>query len=258
MSSTSFNQTTLAIELSKTVNALRNSLAIANIQVPKFDEGIGIYEFIANYENITSTLDDELKVALISKSFPPGTLTAWYRTELEPLIKASSSWFSIKEKLIERFSKAKDNDRHLARLKNLTFSPESDKKLLNYIEEMVYAFTMAFKKTNPIQDLIRFIKAGLPDKTQSYLSTIHEWREAKSIDDLKEAARTYDALIKSRTTSVMDQNVNNLSKTLLDLIEDIKRDREDIRADVLALKTAPCSNSTSSEALPRANKRGHH
>lgn len=189
--SQSENQSAL-LDMTRSASQWYNQMSISNINVPKFSSTKDVYDFIIEYEDVTATLADEQRPKLLNKAFRPGDHSSWFEIELKPAIDEGKPWSHIKSKIIDRFSIQGDRDRHFTRLRELKFNPDSQRMLLDFVDDMLYSYKRAYNSDFNEESCIRFIKSSLPQGTQATLSADTDYREARNIETLKRAAKQYD------------------------------------------------------------------
>lgn len=234
--STQNNESTFQ-EMSRSMDALCNRVSMFGIDPPKYEDINDVFDFIGTYERITSGLTDEAKVHLIQKSFPPGRYKAWFETELLPLVERSVPWSNIKAKIIDRFSNVEDRDRHFRRLHQLKYDPSIHRKVLDYVEDVIYSYKKAHTSESDEEACVRFVKTSLPNEIVSALNLIQEFRSAKDINGLKSAVKQYDNSISVIHNKTGDKaELNEMISIFKDLLKQTKKERE---AVVAALQAMP-------------------
>ena len=142
-------------DISRSVSQWYSQMSFAHVNIPKFDACSNVYDFLTEYEDATVTLTDEQKATVLNRAFPPGCHRSWYDNELKPLVKASKPWSEIKAAIVSRFSVQEERDRHLARLRELKFDPESHKMLLDFVDDMIYSYKKAYPNDKDDESCIR-------------------------------------------------------------------------------------------------------
>lgn len=234
---TAFNAT-----FSKSISQLCSSQLLANVKIPRFDAYKNVFEFLAEFETATTSLDDEQALPLLSKAFPIGCYRPWYETKLAPVIKAGSTWVTVKKIIIERFSAIADQDRHLRKALNLKYDPDGSQKLMDFIEELGYSYTKANRGEGSSDEiLVRFIKAAIPDSLHPILNNYASFKDAKNEEMLKDAAKQYDLIkVTSLSKSSTDDIKKELTAVVKDLVKDLRKEIEATRQNASAgLPTKP-------------------
>lgn len=212
-------------DITKSMDQLCAQISMSNITVPRIDAYDNVFEFIAEFERATATLPDSQKGRLLVKAFPTGRYTSWYIDNLKSII-ATSSWDSLKTKIIQRYSDEEDKDRHLKRLDTLKFDPNGSVKLSDFVEELLFSFSKALTKEDQ-ETKIRFVKARLPPAILPTLSSLSHYVNAKTLDDFMRAFRQYDTLKANNrqleTNSGEKLKFNELCSVLKDLAEGLKK-----------------------------------
>lgn len=153
-------------DVTRSMDSLRTTLSISGLNIPRFDNFCDVFEFIAEYEMVTTGLDDHQKIILLAKAFPIKCHRAFYEAELSPLVSQSVPWLEAKRIIINRFADTDDRDRHLARLRELRFDHESGKSLLDYVEELFHSYKRAYPKEVSRETSVAFIKAAIPHQVR--------------------------------------------------------------------------------------------
>lgn len=222
-------------DVSRSVDQLCTQLSLSNVNVPKFN-GSEIFDFIAEYELATTTLTDEQKLILLAKAFPTSRYKSWFEDELKPLIERKSSWANVKKKLIERFSDTEDNDRHLIRLRELKFNPETGQRLLDFVEDLIYSHKKAYPEVSDPKYAIRFVKASIPSSLKSALGVLPDFKDATTFEMLKKAARQYDSTRAQESSPKASDRVasNELAQILKEIMKGIQKEGEATRGAFMA------------------------
>lgn len=226
--------------ITKSVENLCSQLSIINIQVPKFDDTVGVFNFIKEFEASTVTLTNEQKPILLVKSFLNTKRRPWFELELKPLIDGKALWPDIKKRIIDRFELTEDKDRHFNRLLNLKFSPESDQQLLDFIDEVSYSYDKAYLDKNDPEGKVRFIKALLPSQVKMKLWTHNDYLQNTTFNKLKESAKYYD-LMKAENSNSKEtdkaMSTSQLVSVMKELIEGIKAEGKNTRDAIAVSQT---------------------
>lgn len=238
-------ETSMFQEVSRSVDQWCSQMSIANITVPKFNSCTDVFDFITEYEDATTTLNDEQKAKLLNKSFPPGCHRSWYENELKPLINESKPWKDIKTRIIARFSVHEDRDRHFSRLRELKYDPNGHKMLQDFIDDIVYSYKGAYPGKLDSESCIKYIKSALPPSLQATLSVNPDYCSAKDIDTLKKAAKHYDLSKSLDSTGIKDrQTANEVVSMMKNLMSTFTQQMESAhKSYVNALKDSGANNS---------------
>lgn len=227
---------TMFQDMSRSVNQLCTHISLSNINVPRYSSSTDVFDFLAEFENITSTHSDEQRLVLLTKAFPPGKHRPWFESELLPLIKSQASWKDVKDKVIKRFSDTEDRDRHFIRLRELKYNPSSDQRLLDFVEELLYSYKKAFPgELNP-ESRIRYIKAAIPSQLKPSLSMISEYQNAKTEEELKRGVKQYDVTRGGASDQRADNRIgiSELATVLKDMMSGIRSEGEATRKTIIA------------------------
>lgn len=218
--------TSSAQEMTKCLGQLCNQVSLSNIKVPRIDSFKDVFDFLGEFESITTGLDDSQKSLLINKAFPLGCNRSWFETELAPHVKKGSSWAEIRSLIIKRFSASEEKDRHFIKLRELSFDPEGDKSLLSFIDDLLYSLKRAFSSQEESSH-VRYIKASMPTKIRPIMNSFSEFRNATSIENLKEAARQYDLMKGADSKASQNREATReLANMLQDMMSKIQKDNE--------------------------------
>lgn len=224
-------------EVTRSVDQLCNQFSMMNLAVPKFENSSDVFDFLAEFENLTASLVDEQKAKLLFKAFPPGRYRAWFETELKPAITIGSSWSELKSKMIQRFSSTEDRDRHFSRLHKLKFNPNGSQKLLDYVEDVIYSYRRAYNSNFDEEACVRFIKTSLPSELLASLNMNQEFKSSKGVKELTRAVKNYDDS-RAGFSSVNNNeklNIGELTSILKELINKSSKDHEKVVAAIQAL-----------------------
>lgn len=186
------NLDTSFLEVSKSVGDLCKQMSMANIKIPRLEPSTDVFDFLAEFEMATTTLSEDQKLALLAKAFPPGRYRAWYENDLLPRINATASWKIVRRHIIDRFSDTEDRDRHFMRLRELKFDQEDDKKLLDFVEDILFSYRKAFPDSTNAETMIKFVKATIPASLKTTLNLIPDYSNAVTIEAFKKAVKQYD------------------------------------------------------------------
>lgn len=221
-----------------------NQVSIANIIVPKFSVSKDVYDFVSEYEDVTSTLTDEQRSKLLIKAFPPGDHRSWFEVELKPLVDLGRPWSQLKSKIIDRFSIQADRDRHFTRLRELRYDPTGPRMLLDYIDDMLYSYNRAYKEDFSEESCVRYIKSSLPKVIHAKLSAYSDYRDARDVISLKRSAKQYDISQRSepvlspdhRATNELTLAIKDLVVSLREELASSKKDNSNIRKENDSMK----------------------
>lgn len=231
------------LEITKSVDMMCTQMSLNNIVVPRISSYSDVFEFINEYNLVTATLPEELKIKLLVKAFPAGRNQVWFDEKLKPLIDQKSSWTTIKQLIISRFSDTEDRDRHLHRLRELKFVPGGKQKLFDFIEESIISLTKAFPSIKDDDSKIRYIKSCLPSEIKPNLSIIHEYTYAKTLDEFMKGVRQYDSMNSAscgNSSNLGDKiDKSELVSILKELVQDVRKEKEPSRHVVAGIKTPP-------------------
>lgn len=171
--------------VTKSVDSLRTTLSITGINVPRFDTFNDVFEFLAEYELITTGLDESQKILMLAKAFPVKCHRAFYEAELAPLVKRPKPWSEVKNVIVDRFADTNVQARHLVRLRELKFDPESDKSLLDFVEEVFHSYKKAYPEEVVKTTAVAHVKASIPKELRQAFNMHSDFREAKDEESLK-------------------------------------------------------------------------
>lgn len=183
---------TIIQDITKSVEGIMGYMSTANIIIPRVDKFKDIFDFIAEYELVTATLEDNQRRKLLIKAFPPGRLRAWFDKHLQPLLDNSSiSWETIRHKIIDRYSDTQDRDRHFKRIQSLKFDPDGSMRLYDYVDDLLYSLSKAFTENQSEDTKLRFVRSNLPNSITPILSSINNYN-ATDIETFMKGIRQYD------------------------------------------------------------------
>lgn len=224
--------TTSAQEMTKCLGQLCNQLSLSSIKVSRFDTFQDVFEFLNDFEVNTIGLDDEQKLILLNKVFPPGCNRSWFETDLMP--KSMSTWTAVREAIVKRFSDSEEKDRHFARIRELKYDPEGSKKLLSFIEDLMYSLTRAFGTLDKAL-VVKYVKALIPADTWSLLNTHSKFHDATDVNDIKQAAKQYDLTRGSAQRSNPSREATKELATMIqEAVKTIQKDNDATRKVVVA------------------------
>lgn len=257
------NSSTMFQDISRSVDQLCAQMSLANIKVPKPTSFDNIFDFMSEYELVTTGLSDNQRKLLLARAFSTGHHQKWFKEEIAPIIDPESvnntnllatieaiganrtnnsimtktnkvTWKEIKDKIIERFSDNHDQDRYMVKLRDLKFDPDGDKKLLDFVEATLYTYKKAFPTDN--SNAVRYVKAAIPINVMPMLSILKEYQDASDEDNLKKAAKRYDSSrsVSDRTKGTDKTVANELAKVLKDVLNGIQKEGESTRGAFLS------------------------
>lgn len=246
-------------EVTRSVDQLCNQFSLIGLAIPKFEGCSDVFDFVAEFENLTTSLPDEQKAKLLFKAFPPGKYRPWFETELKPAISNGSPWNELMDKLIRRFSSTEDRDRHFTRLHKLEFKQGGSQKLLDYVEDVVYSYKRAYTSGFDDEACVRFIKTSLPSELLANLNMIAEFKAAKRVTDLVKAVKTFDDSRAGLQSSNADEKlkISELTGILKELINKSAKDYGKVIAAIQSLpeRMPIYPRSPKQERRPRSTER---
>lgn len=212
---------TTELDISKSVGQLCEQLSITNITVPRIDTSRDIFEFLTEFEMVTESLPENQRNKLLAKAFSPGRYRSWYEVELKPYL-ATITWETIKTKIIERYSKIEDRDRHFKRLRSIKFDPNGSLELYDFVEDLLYSLSKAWPNEKDDTAKIRYIKSCLPSSIMPTLSSIPEFNSATTLIEFKKAFKRYDIIKEGSSDSMESSNKLNTPE-IINLLKDIAK-----------------------------------
>lgn len=223
-------------DMSRSVSRICDQMSLVNVNVPRFSSFKDVFDFLTEFETITSTHSDEQKLVLLTKAFPPGKHRAWFETELKPLIKEQKPWKDVKDVVIKRFSETENRDRHFLRLRELKFNPNGDQRLLDFVEDILYSYKKAYPQDTDQESKIRYVKASIPTSIKPSLSMIPEYQNAKTEDELKKGIKSYDVAQGNVSILKADDRIgiSELASVLKEMMNGIKNEGEATRKTIVA------------------------
>lgn len=241
--------------ISKSVDGLRQHFTLNSMKIPHISSYSSINKFISEFEEATLNVPDNQKVKLVAQSFKHGPHHPWYELTLKPLVEKQESWSSIKKAIKSRFCVTEEREAHLERMRDLRFDINGSQKLLDYVEEMNFTFSKAFPGYDE-ESCIKFIKTSLPASVRSQLDIYAESRQCSTLENLKQAARTYDEL-QGHTSTLKREGLvksEDLANLFHKLIADVKSEvrREVAAAVTFQRSTSPYSGSRDSRSPYRS------
>lgn len=246
MANNSAMDSTLLQDVTRSVDQLCSQMSINNINVPRIDHTRDVYEFINEYEVATATLPESSKVKLLVKAFPPGRFRDWY----EDMIKTASitsTWKDYKQLIIKRYANDEDQDRHLRKLQEMKFVDNSQQKLFDYVEELLFCFKKAFPEITDNKTKIRYVKSNLGTDIQPSLSLISDYNNSKDITEFMRGIRQFDSMKPKLVKPAEKVQSDELMNTIKELVKEVKLDRESTRNMVAALQPRAQSPSRSNQ-----------
>lgn len=222
-------------DVTKSVDQLCTQLSVAHVIVPKFNSDIDVYDFISEYELATISLPDEQKKSLLPKAFAHAKSRAWFENDLKPNLPIIN-WQGVKNKIISRFARLEDCDRHLSKVNNLKYHPEQGHKLLDFIDELHNSFEKAYISINHKPDFVRQFKCSLPTNVTAKLNLIPGFESATNKEELQSVAKKYDMSFTNEENSNqvnkagLTQITTALEKMMSNLQQEIKNNRQEFMA----------------------------
>lgn len=232
-------------EVNRSINQLVSHLSTMNLTVPRVDAYNDIFDFITEFESITATLPAEEQIKLLVKSFPPGRLRNYYDTHIKPDA-VTSDWKTIKQKIIDYYSDTEDRDRHLKRLQGMSFDISGQRKLFDYVEDLIYTMTKALGDQS--DDLkIRYVKANLPAEVTNALINSSQFNNSANLGEFMKGIRQFD---KSKSFGSNTDIKNELATVVKDVLTEIVKENIPRKAKVAAVHTPPRGNSPVRQRSP--------
>jgi hypothetical protein len=262
------NDLTMLSDVSRSVDQLCAQMSISNLKITPMNTFSDVNDFMIEFELVTTGLTEDQKIILLAKAFPPGRYRSWYETDLKPILKSGCSWRIAKRTILDRFSDIEQKDRHIAKLKNLKFDPDASQSLLEFVDDMAYSYHKALPDDKDPETLVRLVKASIPKQVRANLDVYQEFRDGKTVEALKKAAKQYDInrVGSSKQKPADTGALLNLTKAIQSLVEGVKKDNEATREAIVAAfnsKMDRQSRSISRErypasASPRRTERGQN
>lgn len=241
-------------EMRKSVGQFCSQLSLLNTDIPRFTDSQDVFDFLADYETATLTLDNDKKLMFLAKAFPSGRYRSWYEATLQPLIKDNASWSDVKRQIIERFSDTEDRDRHFVRLRELRFNPEGDQKLLDFVEDMLHSYKKAFPECKSEENRIRIVKAAIPQSLKPTLSVVSGYQNATDVLTFKKAIKQFDVNRGTGPHSSQSRaNTLDLANFVKQIVESVEKKNEALIASLVAFK--PPDRDRSRDRFPRDDHR---
>lgn len=178
-------------EVTKTAEEIKDAYVYQNLAVPLFGGDRNIHDFLADFERATWTLEPYQRTKLVHKAFPVDRYKPWFESTLRPLVEQKASWETVKEAIVKRFSGLETTDIHFQKL--LQSQYKAGTKLLDFIEELSYWYKKAHSKEPDDSGCVKFIKTKLPVEVTSVLNFMPDFRTARTVGQLYEVARQFDA-----------------------------------------------------------------
>lgn len=226
-----------------------------NLTVPRVDAYNDIFDFITEFETITATLPAEEQVKLLVKAFPPGRLRNYYDKEIKPYV-LSSDWTSIKHKIISYYSDTEDKDRHLKRLQSMSFDVGGQRKLFDYVEDLLYTLSKALGHQDD-ELKIRYVKANLPPEVTNALLNSNQYNTATTINEFIKGVKQYDKAksFKSGSDLKNSELVTVVKQMLTEIVKDENKPK---KAKVAGLQDSSRESSPNrGRPKARANSPGN-
>jgi hypothetical protein len=232
----SFNDLSMLSDISRSVDQLCAQMSMSSLKISPMNTFSDVTDFITEFELVTTGLTEDQKIPLLAKAFPPGRYRSWYETDLKPILKSGCSWRTAKRTILDRFSDTELQDHHIAKLKDLKFDPDGRQSLLEFVDDMAYSYQKALPDSRDPETLVRLVKASLPNQVRANLNIYQDFRDSKTIEGLKKAAKQYDtSRVKSTKLRPADTGaLLNLTKAIQSLVEGVKKDNEATREAIVA------------------------
>lgn len=256
-SSRSSIDTTLIESVSQYLGKFGDSFTLVNASVPQFDPEEDVFDFISEFERTTASFNDDQKAKLFLKAFPKKRCLPWFKANVKPAIEKGNDWLKIKPLLISRFSDSGLKERHLRKLKEMSFDLESGQRLLEFIEQYVYSYKKVFKEAED-RDVIDIIKASLPKTVIISLNLIPGFTGIDNLDSLYQAAKQFD--VQCSSPNPLNKSQAELNKLIVELKELVSRSKErkktDTKAFAIQATGSPSSSRGSSPSMsPKVRSR---
>lgn len=236
-------QSSIIQDLSKSIGQYCDQMSFINVTVPIFEKCQNVFDFLTEYEVVTSTLSDQQRISLLVKSFKRGRTRCWFETELAPLIEKQEPWENIKKTIISRFSDTEDRDRHFKRLREIKFDPSKGQSLLDFVEEIIYSYRKAYPSERGDENCIKFVKAAIPDELRSKLNLEQDFRSANTIEQFKGMIKRYDSGLSFSCASNSKSNNEELTAMIKLLYGKIELMDKENKATREAVNAALSSNN---------------
>lgn len=220
-------------DITKSVDQLCHQLSLANIVVPRFDDNRNVFDFLAEFESVTTIVPDEVKALLLRKAFPLDETKAWFKTTLEPAIKEGKPFVDLKKLIIERFSDLGDRDRHFKKLKEAKFDEKSNRRLLDFVEDLIYSYRKAHGDKFDEESCVKFIKASLPNQLVPKLNLIQGFKSSISVSTLVSAIKEFDSSFRN---AEINSDAKIPTTELMDLLKQLIKKSDATQAVVAALQ----------------------
>jgi hypothetical protein len=211
-------------DVTKSVDSLRTTLSITGVKIPRYDSFSDVFEFLGEYELLTTGLDDKQRILMLAKAFPVKCHRAYYEAELAPLISNPKPWSEVKKLIIKRFADTDDQARHLLRLRELKFDPEEDKSLLDFAEEVFHSYKRAYPPEVVKSTAVAHVKASLPKSLRQALNMHSDFREASDEEALKRALKHYDL---AKNVNKKAANSRELTREVTDMLKETLKGFQD-------------------------------
>lgn len=223
-------------DVTRSVDQLCTQMALANVNIPKFNPTKDVFDFLTEFEMVTSAHTDQQRFTLLAKAFPSGHLRLWYEAEIKPAIVANATWSAVRSKIVNRFSDVEDRDRHFAKLRDLKFDADGSQRLLDFVEDLLFSYARAFPTDTSQEARVRYVKAAIPASLKSTLGIIPEYQTALDEGTLKRAVKQFDSTrgIRSDYNTDSGLKTSELATLLKDLVSSIRQEGETTRKAMLA------------------------
>lgn len=221
-------------DMSRAIEKAGCRIAYSNISVPRFEDFNDVGDFVRQFEITTNQLDEETRCDLLAKAFVPGRGKNWYESDLEPLLAAKKDWNTARKLIIERFSDAQDEINYFSKLRNASYEPNSGKKLLDFVEEIVCLYKKSYGFTDGDLNCVKFIKGSIPQETRAKLNICPSFKGARTIKELKDCVKEYDATIGADNSTQVSSKVTEMFSKLCSKIESIEKDNSETKKAIKA------------------------
>lgn len=227
--------TTVFNNVTRSMDSLRTQISISGLKIPRFDSFNNVFEFLTEYELITTGLDDKQKILLLAKAFPPGCHRSYYESDLAPLAKINVTWSHAKDMIVKRFADSDDRSRHLVKLREISYDPESSSSLLDYVEDVFLLYKKAYPKDIAESTAVDYVKAAIPKSIRQQLNMYHGYREANSEEELKKAVKQYDIMrVSAPKSSASRELTRDITEIIQGAIRDMRKEISESQKGVVA------------------------
>lgn len=240
--------------ITESLNRLCNH-SVTSTAIPRFDSYSDVYDFIGQFERVTSTLTDDQKLMVLPKAFPVDCYRSWYGTELAPLIKAKAAWTDVRDKIISRFSATGIEDKYFLRLKELKFDPELNQNLLSFVEDTLYSYKRAYPH-EPDTSALKYVKLSLPPSLRAKLNLYADFKNAQDINTLKAAVKDYDLAKGMSPKKIQNRDsTQELTNIVKELVNNVRKETQALREENMAIrKEVTAAISSRDERKPKSTQ----